>query len=116
MGPTGGYLAGFVLAAFVTGFLAERGWDRRVGTTLLAMLLGNVVIYVPGLAWLAAFVGADRTLAMGLYPFIIGDLLKIACATALLPLGWKLTKKNDRTILPPYASGHQGRADTRRDS
>jgi biotin transporter BioY len=92
MGPTGGYLAGFVLAAFVTGFLAERGWDRRVSTTLLAMLLGNIVIYVPGLIWLAAFVGVDKMLGMGLYPFIIGDLLKIACATALLPLGWKLVR------------------------
>jgi biotin transporter BioY len=116
LGPTGGYLLGFIPAACVAGFLAERGWDRRVGTTLLAMLLGNVLIYVPGLIWLAAFVGPSKTLALGLYPFVIGDLLKIACAAALLPLGWKLTKTNDRTILPPYAAGHQGRADTRRDS
>ena|SRR5712691_9902788 len=91
-GPTGGYLGGFVLAALVTGFLAERGWDRRVGTTLLAMLLGNIVIYVPGLLWLSAFAGPDKTLGMGLYPFILGDLLKIACAAALLPLGWKLVR------------------------
>ena len=82
----------FLAAVLVTGFLAERGWDRGVGMTLLALLLGNIVIYVPGLLWLSAFVGADKTLAMGLYPFIIGDLLKIACATALLPLGWKLVR------------------------
>lgn len=93
LGPTGGYLAGFVAAAYVTGRLAERGWDRRAGTVALAMLLGNVLLYAPGLAWLARFVGADKALALGLYPFIAGDLLKIALAASLLPLGWKLLRK-----------------------
>jgi biotin transport system substrate-specific component len=94
LGPTGGYLVGFIVAAYVTGLLAERGWDRRVGTTLLAMLLGNAVLYALGLPWLAAFVGAQRALPLGLYPFIPGDLLKVALAALLLPAGWKLLGLN----------------------
>ncbi|MFQ6100710.1 MAG: biotin transporter BioY [Anaerolineae bacterium] len=90
MGPTGGYLVGFVAAAYVTGLLAERGWDRRVGTTLLAMLLGNAAIYALGLLWLTVFVGIGRVLSLGLYPFIVGDLLKLALAALLLPSGWRM--------------------------
>ncbi len=89
-GPTGGYLAGLVLGAFVTGWLAERGWDRHVWSTVLAMLLGNAVIYLCGLPWLAHFVGSSRVLAAGLLPFIPGDLAKVALAAALLPAGWRL--------------------------
>jgi biotin transport system substrate-specific component len=94
LGPTGGYLVGFIVAAYVTGLLAERGWDRRVGTTLLAMLFGNAVIYALGLPWLAAFVGVQRALPLGLYPFIPGDLLKVVLAALLLPAGWKLLGLN----------------------
>ncbi|MBE9179600.1 biotin transporter BioY [Oculatella sp. LEGE 06141] len=90
LGPTGGYLIGFVVAAYAVGQLAERGWDKRFITSLLAMLLGNVVIYTVGLLWLSRFVGAERVLTLGLYPFVIGDLLKIALATGLLPIGWKV--------------------------
>lgn len=89
-GPTGGYLVGFVAAAFVTGWLAERGWDRRVWTTALAMLMGNIVIYACGLTWLAKFVGTAHVLEAGLTPFLTGDALKIALAAGLLPGGWKL--------------------------
>ncbi|MCX7681074.1 MAG: biotin transporter BioY [Anaerolineae bacterium] len=89
-GPTAGYLWGFVAAAFITGLLAERGWDRKVVTAFLAMLLGNVVIYACGLPWLARYVGYERVLAAGLLPFIAGDVLKLLLATALLPSGWKL--------------------------
>jgi len=89
LGPTGGYLAGFVLGALVCGTLAERGWDRRVSTTVASMVLGNVMILVPGLLQLQAFVGPDRVLAMGLVPFLAGDVVKIAIAAALLPLAWK---------------------------
>lgn len=89
-GPTGGYLWGFVAAAFITGLLAERGWDRKAATAFLAMLLGNVVIYACGLPWLARYVGYERVLMAGLWPFIAGDFLKLLLATVLLPLGWKL--------------------------
>ena len=90
LGPTGGYLVGFVVAATVTGYLAERGWDRRFGTTLAAMLLGTVAIFVVGLAWLGLFTGTENLLAMGLYPFVPGAIAKIIVAAALVPQGWKL--------------------------
>jgi len=89
-GFTGGYLIGFIAAAYLVGFLAERGWDRRISTTVLAMVLGNIVIYTFGLLWLLSLPGIDNVLRKGLYPFIIGDLLKIALAAVLLPSGWKL--------------------------
>ena len=91
LGPTGGYLVGFVAAAYVTGLLAEKGWDRRVGTTILAMVFGNAVIHAFGLAWLCCLMGVNRTvLTVGLYPFIVGDILKIVLAAVVLPAGWKL--------------------------
>jgi biotin transporter BioY len=94
LGATGGYLLGFIAAAYVTGLLAERGWDRRIGTTILAMVFGNMVIYAFGLLWLCCLAGFSRTvLVMGLYPFIIGDLLKIMLAAILLPSGWKLLNR-----------------------
>ncbi len=90
LGGTGGYLLGFVLAATLVGYLAERGWDRNVATTALAMLLGNVAIYVPGLLWLGALYGWDKPiLEWGLTPFLLGDLTKLALAAAVLPLCWR---------------------------
>ncbi len=90
-GSTGGYLLGFFFAACLCGWLAERGWDRRVATTALAMLLGNIVIYVPGLLWLGGLFGWDKPiLEWGLIPFVYGDLLKLALAAAALPFAWKL--------------------------
>lgn len=91
-GPTGGYLVGFMFAAYLTGWLAERGWDRRLQTNFLAMVLGNLVIYTFGLAWLGVLVGYDKVLTLGLWPFIPGDLLKLAIATGLLPFAWKLAR------------------------
>jgi biotin transport system substrate-specific component len=89
---TGGYLVGFLLAAAVCGYLAERGWDRKFWTTCLAMLIGNAVIYVPGLLWLGTLFGWDKPiLAWGLTPFLLGDLVKLALAATVLPLAWKLT-------------------------
>ena len=93
-GPTGGFLVGFLPAAFITGSLARRGWDRRISTTILAMILGNAAIYACGLLWLCCLMGATTTvLAAGLYPFIAGDLLKIVLAAILLPSGWKLLER-----------------------
>ena len=90
-GPTGGYLIGFVPAAYVTGLLAERGWDRRIGTTALAMALGNVVIYAFGLVRLCTLFGVSKTvITTGLFPFIGGDVLKIVLAAIMLPSAWKL--------------------------
>ncbi|MGY4707662.1 biotin transporter BioY [Candidatus Bipolaricaulota sp. J31] len=90
MGPTGGYLLGFVAAAWTTGFLAQRGWDRRTWSCILAMALGNLVIYLFGLPWLAFFVGVERAIPLGLLPFLPGDAVKLALAAALLPMGWKI--------------------------
>ncbi len=90
LGPTGGYLVGFVLAAFVVGLLAEQGWDRKVITTALAMLIGNALIYLFGVLWLANLIGLHGAFTGGLYPFLIGDVLKIGLAMILLPTCWKL--------------------------
>jgi biotin transport system substrate-specific component len=89
-GPTGGYIVGFVLAAVLTGFLAQQRWDRRFSSSVAAMLSGNVVIYLVGLPWLAAKIdaGLEDTLEAGLYPFVVGDLLKLYLAGALLPAAW----------------------------
>ena len=94
-GATGGYLIGFVVAAGLTGYLAERRWDRKISSAVTALLTGNVVIYVFGLAWLAGVVnaGLERTLELGLYPFVVGDLLKLYVAGALLPTAWRLVDR-----------------------
>ncbi len=92
LGPTGGYLIGFVAAAYIVCWLSERDWDRHLLSAALAMLVGNSVIYVFGLAWLARFVGWPDLVEVGLFPFIIGDALKIALAALALPGGWALLK------------------------
>lgn len=97
IGPTGGYLLGFVVAAFLVGLLAERRWDRSVPGAAAAMLVGNLVIYAFGLGWLSRFVAAERLLAAGLIPFLAGDALKIAVATGLLPLAWRLVGRSARS-------------------
>ena len=91
MGGTGGYLVGYVLATVALGWLARRGWDRSVLWMAAAMLVGNVLIYAPGLTWLGALYGWDKPiLEWGLTPFLVGDALKLALAAALLPALWKL--------------------------
>lgn len=90
LGPTAGYLWSYPLAAWLTGRLAERGWDRRPATAALALGAGNGVIYAVGLPWLALFVGAERVLAAGLLPFVPGDLVKIAVAAGALSGAWRL--------------------------
>ena len=94
-GPTGGYIIGFVFAACLTGFLAQKHWDRRFSSAVAAMLTGNVVIYLFGLPWLAAKIdtGLEGTLEAGLYPFVVGDLLKLYLAGALLPAAWGLVSR-----------------------
>jgi biotin transport system substrate-specific component len=93
-GTTGGYLFGFLAAAVLVGYLASRGWDRTHVGVAAAMVLGNLVIYAFGLAWLAQFAPDFQTaLAWGLLPFLAGDAVKIAIAVALLPLAWRLLGK-----------------------
>ena len=91
MGGTGGYLVGYVLAVWALGALARRGWDRTAPRMALAMLAGNVLIYVPGLLWLGQLYGWNEPiLAWGLTPFLVGDAVKLALAALLLPAAWGL--------------------------
>ncbi len=94
MGGTGGYLVGYVMAALALGFVARKGWDRNVILMGLAMLIGNALIYVPGLLWLHQFAsGWEQTFAWGITPFLIGDALKLGLAALLVPALWKLIGK-----------------------
>ena len=98
-----GYIVGFILAAALVGWLAERQWDRKPWVHL-GMFLGNVVLYVPGLLWLALWIAQrdlqidgmglwPQTLEWGLYPFIVGDLMKLMLASLALPLGWAIVNR-----------------------
>lgn len=102
LGPTAGYLWSAPLAAWVVGRLAEKRWDRTPSTAFLAMLAGNASIYAVALPWLGLFVGPGEVVEAGLFPFIVGDLVKAALATALLPTAWR--------IIGPAGSGadHRG--------
>jgi len=94
LGTTGGYIVGFLFAGGLVGRLAELGWDRRIGGSIAAMLLGNAVIYIVGIPWLmlAAGLDLDDGLRYGLWDFLPGDLLKVAVAAGLLPVGWWLVR------------------------
>lgn len=105
---SGGYIIGFIIAAYIVGYFAERGWDRSWNVTI-AMLIGNLVIYVPGLIWLGYLISSgslnshlgfslaevipgstnlEKTLVGGFYPFVVGDLLKLYLASICLPGAW----------------------------
>jgi biotin transport system substrate-specific component len=94
-GASGGYIVGFVLAAAVTGWLSERGWDKRFSSSIASMLTGSVVIYACGAVWLHHYlhVNWNTTLVDGVYPFVPGDLVKLYLAAAALPAAWKLVQK-----------------------
>ena len=85
-----GYVLGFIAAAYVVGYLAERGWDRSPLKMFAAMMLGAAVIYVPGLIWLSAWIGAAKAVEFGLLPFIAGDVVKAAVAALGFPAAWAL--------------------------
>src|SRR3546814_19228327 len=87
-GPTGGYLLGFLAAAGLCGWLAERGWDRRTVPALGAMLLGHSVIFALGVAWLSLIVGFEQAVASGLAPFPLGPVVKVALAAAVPRPAW----------------------------
>jgi biotin transport system substrate-specific component len=103
MGPTGGYLMAYPLAAFLTGYLAERGLDRRYLTSVLAMLAGLAVVYACGAAWLGLFartgtsapIGLHAALVTGVYPFIAADVLKLLAAAGILPGFWRVLGRTD---------------------
>jgi biotin transport system substrate-specific component len=88
-----GYLAGFVAAAFIVGWLAERGWSRDVLHSVTAMIAGEVAIYIFGLAWLSRYVGWGQVLALGLFPFLIGDAVKLIAAALIVPAGWRIQRR-----------------------
>ena len=95
LGPTGGYLLSYPFAAFLTGWLAERGFDRRYVTSVIAMIAGLAVVLTCGVTWLALFarpagLGFSAALKAGLYPFLAGDVLKILAGAVVLPAVWAL--------------------------
>jgi biotin transport system substrate-specific component len=99
LGPTGGYLMAYPFAAFATGWLAARGFDRRYVTSVLAMAVGLAIVFAGGVSWLAWFArparaGLDAALQTGLYPFIPADVIKILVASAVMPGIWKLTGRH----------------------
>jgi biotin transporter BioY len=90
---TYGYLAGFVAATFLIGWFADRGWTRDWLLTIIAMISGEIAIYFFGLLWLAHLVPPDKVLAFGLFPFLIGDAIKLIAAVLVVPAGWRLSRR-----------------------
>ena len=104
IGPTGGYLMSYPLAAFVVGYLAERGLDRRYMTSLLAMLAGLFIVYACGATWLSLFIrsgavtapsGLQAALMAGVYPFVVADIVKLVAAAGILPGLWTLLGRTE---------------------
>ncbi len=93
MGPTGGYLAGFLAAALAVGYLAERGHDRSLSKMLAIMVLGHAIIFASGFAWLTQLLGAEKAFAVGVAPFYAATLLKTLLAAATLPALWTLRNR-----------------------
>ncbi|HEY8564028.1 MAG TPA: biotin transporter BioY [Beijerinckiaceae bacterium] len=92
-GPTGGFLVGFVAAAALTGFLAERGWDRPLLRVVGLMALGHAVIFAFGLTWLSVLLGPAKAWAVGAAPFVLATVLKTALAAALMQAAWSLARR-----------------------
>lgn len=94
-GPTGGYLVAFPAAAFIVGAFAEHGWDKRYPTAVAAMAIGSAVILFGGWAWFAVLTNTPPVAAfkLAVLPFLVGDVVKIALAAAVLPTGWALLRR-----------------------
>lgn len=90
MGPTGGYLGGFVLAAAAVGWLAECGWSRSIPRAAVALLVGHAILFIPGLGWLANFIGWTRAITVGFLPFLLGTGIKVALGAVLMRAAWKV--------------------------
>jgi biotin transport system substrate-specific component len=95
LGPTGGYLLGFLIAAVLLGYLADRGKGRSLLSALLLFAIGEVVIFAFGTAWLASLIGVDRAIAGGLLPFIPAEILKVALASAILFSAWNRSARQE---------------------
>jgi biotin transport system substrate-specific component len=89
-GPTGGYLVGFLLSAMFVGWLAEHGWGRDLWRTAVAMTLGHVLLFIPGVLWLAVFFGWAQALALGVTPFIAATALKTGLGVGIIAALWAL--------------------------
>jgi biotin transport system substrate-specific component len=93
VGATAGYLVGFVVAAGLIGLLAERGMERTIRTSFVPFIVGTLVIYLFGVAWLAIILGSFiKAIFAGLLPFLVGDVIKLVLASLALPAAWKLVK------------------------
>ena len=92
MGPTGGYLFGFVVAMGICDLLAKRGWSQTVLGMLGVMLVGQILIFAPGVLWLGAVIGMDKAITLGLTPFIAAEVFKVALAAATVPLVWRAVR------------------------
>jgi len=92
-GPTGGFLIGFAAAAYVVGWLAERGWGQSVPKLFLAMLLGHVVLFAFGVAWLAQLIGIEKAWMLGVVPFYAATIFKTALGAFVVPALWQLAKR-----------------------
>ena len=92
-GPTGGYLLGFFFASICVGFLAEKGWDRSIISTFLAMTFGTIIIYIFGILWLSYLKDFQTALIFGFLPFITPDILKICLGSCIVSAGWELKNK-----------------------
>lgn len=88
-GPTGGYLIGFLPAAYISGYIAEKGWAKNVISSFAAALLGASVIFICGIAMLSTFVGLQTAIAVGLMPFAVTEIIKLAAVSLLIPRLWK---------------------------
>lgn len=92
-GPTGGYLAGFLVAAAVTGWLADKGHGRTVLSALVVFAIGELLMFALGIGWLSALIGPEKAVAGGLLPFIPAEILKVALASAVVTVIWKQGKR-----------------------